>query len=84
MKEHFWSMYALTSLEEGIVPMRDASGAKISCSEVAKTADRDRASRRKFRKIWRRQAKQYGVKGNVQPHVRSKLVDLHVLKKTTQ
>jgi len=76
-------MYALTSLEEGIVPMRDSSGTKVSAKDVAKVADNDRTSRRKFRKIWRKKAKKYGIKGYVQPHVRMHLVDTHVFKKTT-
>ena len=82
MNEHFWSMYALTSLEEGVVPMRNANGVQISPEEVAKTARNDRASRRKFRKIWRREAKRRKFKGDIDPHVRMKLVDSHVISKT--
>jgi len=82
--EHLWSMYALTALEEGIIPMRDAKGQVLPAGEVAQASRSDRKSRRKFRKIWRKEAKRRGIVNDVSPHDRMKLVDLHIYKKTVK
>lgn len=80
--EHLWSMYALIALEEGVVPMRDAEGRVLPAEEIARATRLDRKSRRKFRKIWRKEAKRRGIVNDVSPHDRMKLVDLHIYKKT--
>ncbi len=79
--EHTWSMYALSSFDEGIVPLRDGSGRKINSSEVARVARKDRKSRRKYRKIWRKASK--NIDGfSPEPHLKAALVDQHIMKKT--
>lgn len=82
--EHLWSMYALIALEEGVVPMRDAEGRVLPAEEIARATRLDRKSRRKFRKIWRKEAKRRGIVSDVSPHDRMKLVDSHIYKKTVK